>query len=54
MSRYKLVAELSGDVIHEGSEEECMLIKNAFEKYGIRADKFNIVYVYSTVEVVNE
>lgn len=40
---WKLVTELSGTVIHEGTYEECELILDAFGKYGLDVLKFEIV-----------
>lgn len=38
----QLKTEMSDDVLHEGSNDECLMVMNAMIKYGIRADKFII------------
>ena len=40
---YKLITELSGDVLCRGTKAECELALQALVRYGIRSDKFEIV-----------
>jgi hypothetical protein len=39
---YMLMTELSGNVIHVGTKQECEMILDAMETYGVRRDKFVI------------
>lgn len=42
MVMYKLIAEISGDILHVGTKAECQMILDAMVVYGIREDKLLI------------
>lgn len=42
MSKYQVVHSF-GNVIHEGSRDECLIVMEAFKKYGIADHKFDLI-----------
>lgn len=38
----QLKTELNGDVLHEGTREECLMIMKSMMRYGIRIDKLTV------------